>query len=175
MDSNIERERSLSRAGSRAGSRGRDEIDLNAKAAGADFSMDLLSKKLTGKCSSQLHLQWPYISRGSVTNWWYIIAKCFTNWFLYFRGQIGAVEHCHRIRLEVETGIETWAWRRRAFAVSCRLKSSKPRWVPCSFCRANQEAGATKTGSNYEETWRYWPVWNFALYAWSACQATWRS
>ena len=53
MDSNIERERSLSRAGSRAGSpgrnrsRGRDEIDLNAKAAGAEFSMDLLSKKLT--------------------------------------------------------------------------------------------------------------------------------
>ena len=51
MDSNIERERSLSRAGSRAGSRGRptDSIDLNAKAAGADFSMDLLTKKLNGK------------------------------------------------------------------------------------------------------------------------------
>ena len=53
MDSNIERERSLSRAGSRAASpgrnrsRGHDDIDLNAKAAGAEFSMDLLSKKLT--------------------------------------------------------------------------------------------------------------------------------
>ena len=52
MDSNIERERSLSRAGSRAGSRnGRrdnvDEIDMNARQAGADFSMDLLSQKLT--------------------------------------------------------------------------------------------------------------------------------
>ena len=50
MDSNIEREQSLSRAGSRAGSRnGRrdDEIDINARQAGADFSMDLLSQKLT--------------------------------------------------------------------------------------------------------------------------------
>ena len=52
MDSNIERERSLSRAGSRNGSRNgartMTDVDLNAKAAGADFSMDLLSKKLQG-------------------------------------------------------------------------------------------------------------------------------
>ena len=56
MDSNIERERSLSRAGSRSGSRMGsrmdlteiNDIDLNAKQAGAEFSMDLLSKKLSG-------------------------------------------------------------------------------------------------------------------------------
>ena len=56
MDSNIERERSLSRAGSRSGSRMGSrmdlteihDIDLNAKQAGAEFSMDLLSKKLSG-------------------------------------------------------------------------------------------------------------------------------
>ena len=53
MDQNIERQDSLSRAGSRPGSRGptsrmANEVDLNAKAAGAEFSMDLLSKKLSG-------------------------------------------------------------------------------------------------------------------------------
>lgn len=58
MDQNIERQDSLSRAGSRPGSRGPpgassrgkmfNDVDFNAKAAGAEFSMDLLSKKLSG-------------------------------------------------------------------------------------------------------------------------------
>ena len=78
MDQNIERQDSLSRAGSRPGSRGpssrmANEVDLNAKAAGAEFSMDLLSKKLSGLFKISGHLSnMPFL-------WQHITYKLYLN------------------------------------------------------------------------------------------------